>query len=426
MRLLVQKSLAGGKTGVTSSKSHTMRAILLASMARGKSYVHNYLPSPDTEAMLLACNALGAKIERTEYTLSIDGTGANLQTPKQVIDVGNSGQVLRFVAAMATLLPDYTVITGDHSICTLRPMNPLLEGLQSAGAFAVSSKGDGHAPIIVRGKAKASIMTLDGQDSQPVSALLMLAAFLEGESTIKVRNAGEKPWISLTLHWLDRLGVQYTNQDFHTYTVVGQKNYAPFDYTVPGDWSSAAFPIAAALVTGQELLLQNMDFDDAQGDKEVVAALEQMGAKFTIDKDNRNLLVHPNQRLAGARINVNNIIDAVPILATVACFANSPTEIFGAEIARHKECDRLKAISAELGKMGAKIEELPDGLVIHPSILHGAKTESWHDHRIAMSVAVAALSCGETSINDVACISKSFPSFAATMQQLGAKIEEVL
>ena len=425
MKFIVQKSKAQGKVSLPSSKSHTMRAILLASLAAGKSIVHNYLHSPDAKAMIEACRSLGAKIEQTPASLVIQGTGANLQTPKNVIDVGNSGQVLRFVAAFATLLPNYTVLTGDNSICTLRPMQPLLDGLKSTGAFAVSTKNDGYAPIIVKGLAKASTMCLDGQDSQPVSALLMLAAFMEGTSTIKVKNPGEKPWINLTLHWLDRLGVPYTNDNFETYTVTGKKTYPAFDYTVPGDWSSAAFPIAAALVSGGELLVENMDFNDCQGDKDILLAFEKMGAKFTIDEAARTILVHKEQKLHGAVIDVNNIIDAVPVLASVCCTAESTSEIIGAGIARHKESDRLHCIATELGKMGAKIEEKPDGLVIHPCKLHGAEATSYHDHRIAMAVAVAAITAEQpTTVNDTACVAKSFPGFANTMQGMGVKVEE--
>lgn len=424
MRYHIGTSTVRGSVTVPGSKSHTMRAVLFASMAHGESQVHNYLPSPDTEAMIAACSALGAAITRDERTLTILGTGARLRVPEGVIDAGNSGQVLRFVGALTALLPQQTIITGDHSICTLRPMNPLLEGLTQAGALAVSTKGDGYAPIIIRGKARAAHMHIDGQDSQPVSALLMLAAFLDGESTITVENAGELPWISLTLHWLDKIGARYTNHGFTRYTVTGPTRVEGFEYIVPGDWSSAAFPIAAALVRNEELTLENMDFNDPQGDKAIVAALQSMGARFTLDVPGRRLAVHKHDGLRGADLDVNAIIDAVPVLAAVACFAGSPTTITGAAIARHKECDRLHAIAQELGKMGARIEERPDGLVIHPATLRGAAATSWHDHRIAMSVAVAALSCGETTIEDVACVAKSYPGFAPAMRSLGADIRE--
>lgn len=421
----VEKSQVNGNIQVTTSKSHTMRAILLASMADGVSTVRMPLPSPDTVAMVAACRAFGATIEEQSDVFTITGVNGIPRVPKQIIDVGNSGQVLRFGAALAALLKQYTVITGDESVCTIRPMNPVIDALSQLDAFAVSSKGDGHAPIIIRGPAKAGSITMEGRDSQPVSAILFLGAFLDGITTINVINAGEKPWIDLTLYWLDMLGIPYTNNNYEHYTVKGPVPYKSFDYTVPGDWSSAAFPIAAALVTNSDLTINNMDINDPQGDKAIIPILQRMGANITVDKTTKNIYVKKHTGLHGIEVDVNTVIDAVPILATIACFADSPTLITGASIARHKECDRLSTITKELTKMGAHIEEFEDGLRIHPAKLYGAATESHHDHRIAMSIAIAGFSCGGVTINDTACVAKSFPGFALSMKNIGANITEL-
>ena len=426
MRYRVEKSSLGGSLAVTTSKSHTMRAVLLASMAKGQSVVRRPLASPDTKAMITACSALGAKIEEQVDCLVIHGVAGKPTVPAQVIDVGNSGQVLRFGAALAALLPFYSVFTGDASVCTIRPMNPLLEALTQLGAFAVSSKNDGHAPVIVKGPVKAGTVRMQGMNSQPVSAILLLAGFLPGVTSIRVENPGEQPWIDLTLYWLDKMGVCCTHDNYSFYTVQGRDNpeFAPFDYTVPGDWSSAAFPIAAALITNSSVTLENMDIHDPQGDKAVLEMFQAMGADIIVNEREKTVLVQTHKGLRGAVLNVNKAIDAVPVLAAVACFAQSVTTITGAGIARHKESDRLAAISTELGKMGAKIEEFEDGLVIHPARLHGAQVESYHDQRIAMSLAVAGLACGKTVIADAACAAKSFPGFAKAMQGLGASITE--
>ena len=438
MNLTVTPSIIGGTIHVPGSKSHTMRAVLLASLAKGTSHIQNALPSPDTTAMIASCKALGASITVQEtpggLDLVITGTGGQPRPAENVIDAGNSGQVLRFVAALAALVPQYTVFTGDTSIRSLRPMQPLLDGLAQTGAFAVSSRSNGYAPVIVRGPARAGTVHItDGQDSQTVSALLMLAAFLEGTTTITVDNAGETPWIGLTLHWLEKLGVPFTNDNFSRYTVTGKVVPGGFDYTVPADWSSAAFPIGAALVSKSTITIENMDFDDIQGDKAILGCLEKMGANFLRDKARKRLTVLPPKGsgagLRGALIDVNHIIDAVPVLAAIACHAKSATTITGAAIARHKESDRIHAIATELGKLGARIEERPDGMVIHPSCLHGGlhgqATTSHHDHRIAMAVAIAAMKASApVVIEDTACVSKSFPGFCATMRKAGAGMEE--
>lgn len=420
----IERSSLAGSTAVTTSKSHTMRAILLATMATGNSRIRHSLPSPDTAAMITACRALGAEINAEGDELVIQGTGGRLSVPDDVIDVGNSGQVLRFGASLAALLPGFTVITGDASVRTIRPMEPLLEALTQLGAFAVSSKGDGHAPVIIRGPAKAGTVIMDGADSQPVSAILFLAAFLQGVTRIEVRNPGEIPWIDLTLHWLDRLGVRYDNKNYRHYTVYGTTVYGGYEYTVPGDWSSAAFPIAAALVTGSQVILSNMDTADPQGDKAILDMFERMGARFAVNQSDKTVSVLPCEGLSGITVDVNAAIDAVPVLAAVACFADSPTVITGASIARHKESDRISAMAAELGKMGAHIEESSDGMKVVPAPLYGARVNSRHDHRIAMACAVAGMGVGNTIVEDTACVAKSFPGFAEAMRGIGANITE--
>lgn len=424
MQYTVEKSGLSGSITVTASKSHTMRAILLASMAEGSSVIRQPLPSPDTAAMIAACAALGAGIVQDGDALRVQGTGGRLSVPRQVIDVGNSGQVLRFAGALASTLPWYTVLTGDASVCSIRPMQPLLDALGQLGAFAVSSKNDGHAPVIVKGPVSPGRVVMEGRDSQPVSAMLFLASFLPGSTIIEVRDPGETPWIDLTLYWLDRIGARYTNDNYERYAVHGPVAYPGFDYTVPGDWSSAAFPIAAALVTNSSITLENMDIRDPQGDKAVLDIFQRMGARLSVDAEAGTVAVRPHEGLRGIEVDMNAIIDAVPILAAVACFADSPTVITGAGIARHKESDRLAAITAELSKMGARIEEFEDGLAVHPARLHGARVESRHDHRIAMSLAVAGFACGGTRISDTSCVAKSFPGFSDAMRGIGASIRE--
>ncbi|MDR2161790.1 MAG: 3-phosphoshikimate 1-carboxyvinyltransferase [Desulfovibrio sp.] len=424
MNYHVERSSLGGAISVTPSKSHTMRAILLASMLPGASLIRRPLPSPDTEAMLAACAALGARFERRGDALVLTGAGERLAVPSQVIDVGNSGQALRFCAAMAARLPLYSVFTGDESIRSLRPMQPLLDALTCLGALAVSSRNNGRAPVIIRGPVRCGRARLEGRDSQPVSAMLMLAAFLPGTTVLEVDNPGELPWVDLTLRWLDRLGVSHSSQGHSLYTVSGPARIANMDYTVPGDWSSAAFPLAAALITNSALTLENMDIHDSQGDKAVLDLWERMGARFTADPTAGTLTVHPHPGLRGAVLDVNPVIDALPILAVTACFARGPTVLTGAAIARSKESDRISAIAGELAKMGADIEEREDGLLVRPSLLRGAVVHSRRDHRVAMALAVAGLSCGRTVVEDTACVAKSFPGFAAAMRGVGAAVRE--
>ncbi len=421
MPYLVRPSRLEGGITIPPSKSHTLRAILFATMAHGQSVIRNYLPSPDTQAMLRACTLLGAKIKVEKALLRIDGVGGQLSTPADVIDAGNSGQVLRFVAAVAALTSGYTVLTGDESIRTLRPVQPLLAGLSGLGVLAVSTQGNGSAPIIVKGPMLGGKTRLDGADSQPVSALLIAAAFAKEPTVIEVTNPGEKPWIDLTLDWLRRLGIAYEREGYTHYTLLGNAKYVGFDYTVPGDFSSCAFPLVAALITGSQVSLHNLDMQDVQGDKALIRILQDIGADIVVDAENNVLHVRPATLLIGKTIDVNQCIDALPILAVLACYVTGDTTLTGAAIARKKESDRISAITQALQAMGATIVESEDGMHISPTPLVGAVVPSFSDHRIAMALAVAGLAArGETVIENTACVAKSYPDFLASMQGLGA------
>ena len=420
----IKKSTVKGNLTVPSSKSHTLRAILFGSLAKGKSIIRQYLPSTDAQAMINACQLLGAKIAVFPDRLEIDGVDGKISTVEDVINSGNSGIVLRFISAIAALSPHYTVVTGDHSIRHQRPIKTLLDALSQLGAFTASTKGDGFAPVIIKGPLKAGQATLEGADSQPVSALIIAAAFIEGTTEIFVNNPGEKPWILLTLDWLDRLGIRYENNDFAHYRIFGKNSFNGFDYTVPGDLSSAAFPIAAALITRSELTLNNIDMNDPQGDKELIYTLQKMGANIDIDDKMKTLTVKRTDKLHGREIDINTFIDAVPILTVIACYAEGETRITNAAIARHKESDRLHAITTELQNMGAQITELPDSLIIQPTQLHGTLVQSHHDHRMAMSLMVAGFGAeGETTVEGVECVAKTFPNVAQAFQAIGANVE---
>ncbi len=416
--VLIHPSTLSGHLNVPPSKSHTQRALLFASLGSGKSRIDNVLSSPDIEVMLRAISLFGAQINRVEASLEIDG---HFSEPSDIIDAGNSGQVLRFMAAISALLPANCEITGDASIRKRRPIKPLLAALRQLGAIAESARGDGYAPVLIRGPIQPGSCHLSGEDSQPVSALLMALSFLKGPSEIFVQNPGETPWIDLTLHWLTRLGANITHHDYAHYKVQGSLQYERIDYLVPGDFSTAAFPIAAALVTHSSLKLTGLDEDDIQGDKAVIPLLQAMGAN--IAWQDKTLVIEPSS-LTGINIDVNVCVDALPILAVIGCFAEGITTLYNGAIARNKESDRISAICQELKKMGAQIEERPDGLVIHKSSLQGATVEGHRDHRIALSLCVAALGAQKSSIiQGVSWIEKSYPTFIDDFISIGAEIE---
>lgn len=420
----IKPSTLSGSLSVPPSKSHTLRAILFGLMGKGKTTIHHYLHSPDTEAMLHAIKQLGAKVSVTEDKIEIQGVAGKLLPSDDVIQCGNSGQVLRFIGALAALLPTYTVLTGDHSIRHNRPVKPLLSALEQLGAFSASMRQDGYAPIIVRGPMTKRDATLSGEDSQPVSALLIAASFLPYSTTLTVTNPGEKPWIDLTLEWLKKLGMQVVNHNYERYEIAGHGAYDGFEITIPGDFSSASYPIAAALVTQTEITLNNVDMNDVQGDKKLIEILIRMGAQIETDPVRKTLTVKRGKRLQGMQIDLNDCIDMITIVPVIACFAEGETVIVNAAIARKKESDRIHAIAVELKKMGAQVEEREDGLRIIPSKLKGATVSCYSDHRMALALSVAALAAeGESVIEGVECISKTYPTFQRDFQALGGSIQ---
>jgi len=423
----VKKASLHGEIAIPPSKSHTLRAILFATMAKGKSTIFNYLSSPDTFAMIEACRHFGACVEIHPDRLDIMGIDGSIVNTEDVIHAGNSGIVLRFCSALGALSHHPVVVTGDHSIRHYRSMKALLEGLGQLGAKAISMRGDGYAPIIIQGPITKNCAHINGADSQPVSALLIAGAFADHPIDIHVIDPGEKPWVAMTLHWFDKLGIKYENHNYEFYKMFGKSSYAGFEYAVPGDISTASFPIAAALITGSELILKNIDMDDIQGDKELIEVFKAMGATIDFEATQRTLIVRKDSRLKGVTVDINNYIDALPILSAVACSAAGETHIRNAAVAKHKECDRITCIHTELSKMGANIQALEDGLIVRQSKLKGTRLHSYNDHRMAMTLTVAALGAhGESVIGPVDCVAKTFPTFHSDFNALGANIKDEL
>lgn len=416
-----------GEINASPSKSQTLRAILFATLAKGTSTINNILLSPDTMAMIKACEQLGAEISQSNSTLNIIGTAGKLTTPDNVIDAGNSGIVLRFIASVCSVLNNYCVITGDHSIRHNRPVQPLMDALNGLGVFAESMRGDNFAPIIIKGPVLFETTKLDGQDSQPVSGLIILSLLTKGNTEINVTNPGEKPWLDLTLHWLDRLNLKYTRDGYDKFIIPGVQSINSFEYYVPSDLSSISFPVAAALVTNSSIVINNVDLSDPQGDKLLLDIFRQMGANIEYHEHTKKLIINHYNKLVGIDVDINSCIDVINILSVVACFAEGKTKITGAKIARSKECDRISSIAKELIRMGANVNEFEDGIEIYGSSLHPTEDlQTYNDHRMVMALFVAALGAGfnnnqtnNSTILNIKCISKSYPEFFNHMSALG-------
>ena len=415
-----------GTLHLPPSKSQSIRAILFASLARGKSRIRQLLNSPDTQAMINACQAIGASIETDmESSLLVHGVSGKPSLPEQMIDADNSGQVFRFITAISALIPGpgYSRITGDESIRHRRPIIPLLDALQQLGAI---SRRETDGSLRIQGPIHAGPVRIDGRDSQPVSALLIVSLFLKGCSEIQVRHPGETPWIELTLSWFDRLKLHYERSGFDSFRIQGPQSIHAFDYTVPGDLSALAYPLVAGLITQSELHIHDVDLSDSQGDKKLLEYLEAMGARLSYQETTKTLHIPAGQSLQGIDLDANACIDAVPILAVLGTYASGTTRISNIAIAQFKESKRITTTQKELAKMGASIIADKDSLEVQQSRLHAASLDSHQDHRIAMALAVAALNAnGQSRIHHSDCIRKSYPSFVKDFSTLGAGFKQI-
>ncbi len=416
--LQVFPSTLQGEIVPPPSKSQTLRALLFAALSSGESLIENVLESPDVLAMKRGLTLFGAHFEGRDR-LIVKGVGGTLKTPDQVIDVGNSGITLRFLMGLAALQSEGAVFTGDSSIRSQRSVQPLLEGLNQLGATAFSTRGNGLAPVVVKGPLFKGEALIDGKDSQPVSSLLIAQSLSPKPSVLNVINPGEKPWVDLTIHWLEKLGVLVEREGYERYFLKGGAQFKGFHYKVPADLSSFAFPLAAAIITGSSLTIKGLDLTDPQGDKKILKLLKQMGAQ--IEESDSEVKVLEGGVLKGVEVDINDCIDALPILSVVATFAEGRTRFYGASVARGKECNRVAVICEELSKMGASIVEEEDGVAISGGKLLGASVSSHADHRMAMSLAVAGLGAkGVTLIDEINCIDKTYPGFVEAFQKLGA------
>jgi len=414
-----------GSVTIPPNKSHSFRALIMAALADGTSHITGPAVSSDWMRGTEALEMFGAEIRpKADKVWEVIGTGGKLQTPDDIVDCGNSGIILRFFTAIAACCEGYTVLSGDHSIRHIRPCQPLVDALNQLGAWAVSTKGDGRAPLVVRGALRGGRAEICGMDSQPVSALLVAAALANAPSEITVTNPGEKPWVGVTLEWLKRCGVEFSNDNFELYRVRGKSKWDGFDAHIPLDWSAALYPIVAGILCPASVVtVPGMDMNDCQGDKAVIDVLCGMGADIKVDADGR--IVARTSFLKGMEIDCNDFIDQFMLLAVVGTFAEGQTVLTNAEICRHKECDRITETFKTLKSMGADVEERPDGLVIRKSRLRGAHIDSRADHRMVMTMALAAMTAeSKTRITDIDCVKKTFPGFVDQMVSIGCEIQK--
>jgi 3-phosphoshikimate 1-carboxyvinyltransferase len=423
MKLIVRKSRLKGEVTIPPSKSHTIRAVAIASLADGQSTIRKPLVSNDTLSAVNCYRQLGAEVDTGDSSCwKVIGTGGQIKSPRKVIDVGNSGTTLRIAMGSAALAGagQISTLTGDEQTRN-RSIGPLMDALGNLGAKCTSVKNNGKAPVEVAGGLKGGRTAIAAVSSQYLSSLLLCAPLAKEDTEINVTLLNEPGYVQMTLDWLDKQGIAYENCNFRKFKIKGGQKYKAFDAVIPADFSSATFFFCAAALAADEVTLLGLDFSDSQPDKAVVDYLKTMGADITIESKAVTIKAAP---LKGVEIDMNKTPDALPAMAVTAAFAEGTTKLLNVPQARGKETDRIRGMAEELKKLSVDVEELSDGLIIHHSEVRPAKLHGWADHRIVMALSLAGLAVeGECSIDTAEAISVTFPDYVELMKSIGANME---
>jgi 3-phosphoshikimate 1-carboxyvinyltransferase len=414
-----------GEVCAPPSKAYTQRMLIAASLSCGASKIFGPLVSDDTEAALRAVKALGAKVTVAEDCWTVEGAQP-LRGAREPIDCGESGATLRFMIPVAALAPESSVFVFGKSL-EKRPIEPLLQSLKHLGAEAHSQPlGDTSAIVVQGGGISGGKTAMRGDvSSQFVSGLMFACPMARADTEVTLTTPLEsKGYVKMTQEVLAQHGVKVQiSEEFDRLRIPSNQTYKSCSHRVPGDFSSAAFLLAAAAITRSNVSVKNLDYAAVQGDKAILEVLKRMGVNGRVCPDYVEI-EGEGGLLEAVDVDARDIPDLVPVCAVLACYAKGTSKIHDAYRLRYKESDRLLSLYLELKKMGAKIAMDEDSLTVEgPCALHGALIDPHDDHRIAMACAVAALGAsGETCIQNAERVRKSYPMFFNDLRLLGVNV----
>jgi len=417
MKALIHKSEVKGKVTAPSSKSYTIRALMCAALAQGESEIVHPLISDDTQVALNVLSQVGVHIQKNKDSWLV--SGGDFHPPDAELFCGESAATLRFMTAICSLIPGRCKLVTGPSLAK-RPVRPLVEALQQLGVNG-SSKGEVAPVTIDGGRLKGGVAELPGDiSSQFVSALLLVAPLAEEGVEIRLTTPLEsKPFVLMTLECLKTFGIRVNySQDLREFETLKQP-YRPARYRVEGDWSSASYLLALGALSGG-VEVENLNPESRQGDRVIADFLKDMGALVTIDKSS---VAVRRSGLKAIRANLSDCIDLLPTMAVLAAAADGVSEFSGIKRARLKESDRVSAVKEGLERMGIKVAEERDRLIITGSAARGSVIDSQGDHRIAMAFSLLGSVVGGTTINGAECVAKTYPEFWDTLKSIGGEVK---
>jgi 3-phosphoshikimate 1-carboxyvinyltransferase len=401
------------------SKSYTNRALPIAALANGSSLLTGALFSDDTHYMTKALQELGFVVssDEAQNTFSVQGLSGSIPRDSAKVFIGNSGTTARFLTPLMALGLGTFELDGVPAM-QKRPIQPLLDALNTLGARASSIHDTGCPPIRIEanGLRGGTVKMRGDLTSQVFSALLMSAPYFEHGITLEVEGElVSKPYLEVTAQTMKAFGVELEIDNFERF-IVKPGAYTATNYAIEPDASAASYFFAAAAITGGRVVVPGLGRNSLQGDLNFVRVLEQMGC--TVNQTDTQTEVIGTTDLRGVEIDMSQISDTAQTLAAVAPFASSPTRITGIGFIRRKETDRVGAVVRELQRLSINAIEEDDGMIIHPGTPKPARIETYDDHRMAMSFAVLGLRASGITILEPACVSKTFPKFFEVLETL--------
>lgn len=402
------------KVCIPASKSLSNRAIHLASLSKGVSYLHNILWSIDTKIMMTIWQNLGAKISSHNSVLEIQGCG-NPKEYKDLLCSGNAGTVARFVGPALCLGKGEYFLSGDKYM-KKRPIGDLSTCMRQLGSNVEYIQDKGFLPLKIGSISSSRLdsplhLSVDCEkSSQYLSGLLMMLPLCKHDTKIKVKNnLVSEPYVQMTLALMQDFGITIKSES-SVYSVKGKQTYKPCKYFVESDFSSASYFLALAAITGSEIVIPRLLEDSLQGDANFIQILERMGCSYFWR--GKELYLKGAKKLRSINVDMKNMTDVVPSLCAVALFAEGETRISGIEHMKYKECNRIEALITELSGIGANICYDSNQIIIQGGGKYSEyEFHTYNDHRMAMSFAVVASQIGGCRIRNYRCVDKTFPNF---------------
>lgn len=403
---------------IPGSKSYTNRALLLAALTDNPVTIKNPLFSDDTKAMIACLKSLGVEINSSEKEIKVVGSVKDITNKEYDLNAEYSGTTIRFILALSTIIPGIKTIQGKEGL-NKRPIKDLVDALQQLGAEIEYLDKEGFPPLRVTSTTvNPGAVFMNGEiSSQYLSAILMIAP-LVGDVTIAIKGDQiSKPYIDMTIDTMKQFSVTITNNDYLAYTITKQQ-YNASEYLVEGDFSSAGYFFAIAALTKSTITLKNLNADSKQADKKLLEVLEKMGSQISYGE---NEITIKGNGVQPMEIDVTDFPDQAQTLAVLAAFADGTTVLKGVQSLRVKETERVVAVQRELEKMGIKTTSTNDTLTITGGNPKAAAIDTYGDHRMAMSFAVAGTKLAGMKINNPEVVTKTFPNFWNKLGEIGVQ-----